>query len=190
MSDDGPYAGRFEELWQQHAGRVLLYASRHVGADAAEDVLAETFLVAWRRLAHVPGSALPWLLVVARNTIANQRRSQYRRRALTEEIERLVSTAPAATSAETSAVERLGVLHALVALSTREREALLLVAWDGLSTQDAARVAGCSPTAFTTRLSRARAHLRDAVPEPVPSAPPPISRPRLDRSPTAITKEA
>ncbi len=84
--DDGGDAQRFAALWDAHASRVQAYALRRVGADAAEEIVAETFLVAWRRLAQVPGDPLPWLLVVARNTIANQRRSGYRRRVLAEEL--------------------------------------------------------------------------------------------------------
>lgn len=57
---------RFVALWTEHAPRVMAYALRHVGPDGAEDVVAETFLVAWRRLDRVPEDALPWLLVVAR----------------------------------------------------------------------------------------------------------------------------
>lgn len=55
----------FTAMWEQHAPRIMAYALRHVDPDTAQEVLAETFLVAWRRLRDVPGQPLPWLLVVA-----------------------------------------------------------------------------------------------------------------------------
>ena len=168
MSDDSTDDHRdperlFSALWAAHAHRILAYAHRHVGPDLADEVVAETFLVAWRRLADVPGEALPWLLVVARNTVANQRRSGFRRRAVSQELARVVHLVETHPSAETSALERQAVLRALATLSPREREALLLVSWDGLSPDAAAVVAGCSQSAFAMRLSRARTRLRHAA---------------------------
>ncbi len=156
---------RFNALWQAHAGRVLAYATRHVGADAAQEVVSETFLVAWRRLADVPGDELPWLLVVARNTITNHRRSTHRRALLHGELARLQQAAGPADAAEVTVTDRSQVLSALARMSAKEREALLLVTWDGLSAADAARVAGCSVSALHVRLFRARRRLREATDE-------------------------
>jgi RNA polymerase sigma-70 factor (ECF subfamily) len=138
----------------------MAYALRHVDRDTAQEVLSETFLVAWRRLANVPGQPLPWLLVVARNTIANLRRSNYRQALLHSELERLERVAEPSPAAEVPALERAEVLAALAALTPVDREALLLVAWDGLSASQAARVAGCSVGTFHVRLFRARHRLR------------------------------
>ena len=66
---------RFTALWDAYAGRVFAYTCRHVDHHSAQEVVSETFLVAWRRLDEVPEQALPWLLVVARNTVNNNRRS-------------------------------------------------------------------------------------------------------------------
>jgi RNA polymerase sigma-70 factor (ECF subfamily) len=147
-------------MWEEHADRVLAYARRHVPPEDAQEVVAETFLVAWRRLADVPGSALPWLLVVARNTIANHRRSGYRRALIDDELARLEAVAASTVAAEVTAAERMAALTRLAALSTTEREALLLVAWDGLTPSQAAHVAGCSVSAFHVRLFRARRRLK------------------------------
>jgi RNA polymerase sigma factor (sigma-70 family) len=155
-------AVRFTALWEEHADRVLAYARRHVPAEDAQEVVAETFLVAWRRLADVPGSALPWLLVVARNTIANHRRSGYRRGLIDGELARLEAVAASTVAAEVTAAERTAALARLAALSATEREALLLVAWDGLSPNQAAQVAGCSISAFHVRVFRARRRLKAA----------------------------
>jgi RNA polymerase sigma-70 factor (ECF subfamily) len=154
---------------------VHAYARRHVGAQLAEDVVAETFTIAWRRWAVVPDPALPWLLVVARNVVSNQQRSFAR-------ADRMWSTAVHELWHQTDPddpqdlhVDRASALEALAACTPRDREALLLVAWDGLSAIDAAAVAGCSPRAFTVRLSRARQRFAralevgtDATATPVP----------------------
>ena len=152
---------RFVELWRAYGPRVLAYALRHTDADTAQDVLAETFLVAWRRIGDVPADPLPWLLVVARHTVANLRRSAARQARVAAELQRLHEVAEPAAAADVPATERAAVLARLAGLTSREREALLLLAWDGLTPQQAARVAGCSLPAFHVRLFRARRRLRD-----------------------------
>lgn len=155
-----PDAVRFTALWEAHAGAVLAYALRHIDRDAAQEIVSETFLVAWRRLADIPGDPLPWLLVVARNTVRNHRRSGYRRSVMHDQVARLSQAAAPVAGADELVAERADVLAALAALTAKEREALLLVAWDGLSSADAAQVAGCSAAAFHVRLFRARRRLQ------------------------------
>ena len=77
---------RFEEMFTEHYAAVRGYALRRTSADAAQDAVAETFLVAWRRLDDVPPDALPWLFGVARRVLANQRRSAARSEALEERL--------------------------------------------------------------------------------------------------------
>lgn len=164
-------AKRFEEL----APRVYAYARRHVGPDAAEDVVSDTFLVAWRRRDDLGPDLLPWLLGVARKTIGNRRRSDLRRARLHDAAARSARLfMPEAPAAEDVAAERAATFAALSGLSDLEREALLLVAWDGLAPRDAAVVAGCSRRAFEVRLSRARARLRRvlAATDQLPDSPP------------------
>jgi RNA polymerase sigma-70 factor (ECF subfamily) len=156
-------AERFSALWERHAGRVQAYAMRHVERETAQEVVAETFLVAWRRLEDVPGEALPWLLVVARNTVRNHSRSVYRARRLHAA---LAALAPAGPTDPANAVhERQMLLRALAAMAASDREAILLVAWDGLASEQAAAVLGCTEAAFKMRLSRARRRLAGAVEE-------------------------
>jgi RNA polymerase sigma factor (sigma-70 family) len=149
---------RFEGLFREHYAAVRAYALRRSPADLAQDAVAETFLVAWRRLDDVPGDPLPWLFGVARRVLANQRRSAERGAAL----ERRLADAPAARAPGDpgeSAGEAEAVRAALHRLSERDREALMLVAWHGLSGERAARAAGCSRAAFAVRLHRARGRL-------------------------------
>lgn len=83
--DDDGRRSRLTALWDAHAVRVQAYALRHTDPDTAQDVLSETFLVAWRRLDQVPEPALPWLLVTARHLVRNTHRAAGRRRSLADD---------------------------------------------------------------------------------------------------------
>jgi RNA polymerase sigma factor (sigma-70 family) len=149
-------AERFEALFRAHYPAVRAYALRRAPDDVAQDVAAEAFLVAWRRLDDVPADALPWLYGVTRRVLANERRSAGRRAALAE---RAAETAvPAGDPGDRLGDAQL-VRAALAQLSDRHRETLMLVAWEGLSGSRAARAAGCSAATFAVRLHRGRARL-------------------------------
>jgi RNA polymerase sigma factor (sigma-70 family) len=156
------YRGRFERCFDAHYVRIFAFAARRVaGRESAEDAVADTFAVAWRRRDRIPDGdeALPWLYAIAANVIANQYRSSSRRQSLGETLAREASfTAPPADPAEALG-GRDELAAALGRLEESEREALRLVAWEGLSTRDGARVVGCSPGAFRVRLHRARRKL-------------------------------
>lgn len=159
---------RFEELFRRTYPAVRGYALRRTSPEAAQDAVAETFLVAWRRFDDVPEDALPWLFGVARRVLANQRRASGRGEALQQ---RLAGAGGDAPDLESSVGEAEAVRAALARLSERDREALMLVAWHGLTGKRAARAAGCSRAAFDVRLHRARrrlaALLEDLDPPPV-----------------------
>jgi len=143
---------RFEELFRAHFDAVLRYASSRAPDDAAKDAVAQTFLVAWRRIDEIPDRALPWLLAVTRRTLADQRRSAQRLERLRG---RLRAPAPAADIAA-EASERDVVLSAFARLRPADREVLQLVAWDGLDPADAGAMLGCTAATFSVRLFRAR----------------------------------
>ncbi len=168
---------RLRALFEQHAPRVLAYSRRHTDPASAQDVVADVFLVAWRRIAEVPADALPWLLVVARNTLTNARRGSIRRRQLTDQLAVLSAVAPPAADDTAAVLDRHLVLTALAALAPDEREAILLIAWDELSVSGAAQVAGCSRRAFDHRLARARAHLRLSLDRSTPTHPDLVKEP-------------
>ena len=149
---------RFEELFRSNYAPVRAYALRRAPSNVAQDVVAETFLVAWRRLDDVPEDALPWLYGVARRVLANERRSADRRAALEERVATEVATGEPGDASERVGDAEL-VRTALAGLSDKHREALMLVAWHGLTGSRAARAAGCTPAAFAVRLHRARAKL-------------------------------
>jgi RNA polymerase sigma-70 factor (ECF subfamily) len=156
---------RFAQLFDAHRRAVLGYALRRCSepADAA-DVLAETFLVAWRRLDDVPAGEhdeRPWLLGVARRVLANQRRGAARRSRLSERL-----------GCELAAVEppldELGgsggvVSEALARLAPDDRELLTLTSWEGLDPAQIAAALGVPGATVRSRLHRARARLRDEL---------------------------
>ncbi len=153
---------------------MLAFARRHVGAEAADEVVAETFTVAWRRFEQLPEPPIGWLLVTARKVMQNRARAMRRRRGLQERIALLDAVASYADDADDVALSRRDALERLARLDESQREALLLVSWDGLTNDQAAAVLGIKPATFRRRLSRARAAL---VHEPTPSDADP--RPRL-----------
>ncbi|WP_433324019.1 RNA polymerase sigma factor [Spirillospora sp. CA-294931] len=145
---------RFEEIYEKHHGAVLRYLRRRIGTEHAADVTAETFMVAWQRMGDIPeGAELPWLYVVARNLTANHQRRHARR-------ERL---APTKVPVEPDHAEAVGrrdeALTALRALSAGDREVIRLAAWEGLDRDQLALALGCTPSAATVRLHRARKRL-------------------------------
>ena len=154
----------FDTLWRDHAPAVLRYARRRVSPDDVEDVLAETFVVAWRRLDDVPALPLPWLLGVARRAAANTQRSRRRREALHERV----AAQPAARATadprdDVSPDASARTAAALAALRERDRELLTLIAWDGLEPEEAALALGCSRNALAVRLHRARRRFAAAL---------------------------
>ena len=145
----------FGELVDRHHPALYAFARRRVAEQASiEDVLADTFLVAWRRRAEIPDPALPWLYGVCLRTISTHRRSGRRRARLWDRL----SSQPQATGRDPADLHaaRSEIDRAFGQLSEGERETLRLVAWDGLSTEDAASVLDITPGAFRVRLHRAR----------------------------------
>jgi RNA polymerase sigma factor (sigma-70 family) len=154
---------RFRALFQATYPAVARYA-RHRGLTGpdAEDLVAATYEVAWRRLDVVPlgEGALPWLLTVAHNHLRNHRRRLARDRALVGRLPPPEHVPPASESVAPGWRE---IRRALDALSDDDRELLLLIAWDGLSPGQAATVLGLTPAATRTRLHRARGRLADLL---------------------------
>jgi RNA polymerase sigma-70 factor (ECF subfamily) len=155
---------RFTAIYDAHHAQVYAYAVSRVGRQLADDVVGDTFLVAWRKLAVVPASPLPWLLGVARNVVRERYRDEVRQASLAVELRAWVADAEADIA--DGVTERAAMLTALAALSEDDRELLTLMAWHGLSARDAARVVGCSTATFFVRLHRARKRLQEALSAP------------------------
>jgi RNA polymerase sigma-70 factor (ECF subfamily) len=165
--DDHRERQRFAALFDAHHRAVLGYALRRTDDphDAA-DIVAETFLVVWRRADAVPAGdeTRPWLFGVARRVLANQRRGDRRR---TELSVRLGETLRSELeSVQIDRVPSHGALGpALATLSTDDREILLLSAWEGLTPAEIAVALGLRGATARSRLKRARARLHAALTE-------------------------
>jgi RNA polymerase sigma-70 factor, ECF subfamily len=150
---------RFELLYASYAPAVKAYALRRADAALADDVVAEVFVVCWRRFEELPPEVLPWLLGVARRVLSTQRRGEQRRLALNKRLR---------TSSEMQAPPLQpptdgALAAALAGLSEDDRELLLLIAWDGLTPSGAAAILGIKPTTARVRLLRARRRLSEAL---------------------------
>jgi RNA polymerase sigma factor (sigma-70 family) len=151
---------RLEELFVKHASAVRAYARRRIDPATADETVSEVFMIAWRRLEDLPSDPLPWLLACARRVLANQRRAGRRRVALTE---RLTQVGEIRRGGEFDGVSDRPLARALSELSEGDRELLLLVAWEGLEPEQAARAVGCSRRTLAVRLHRARRRLADLL---------------------------
>jgi RNA polymerase sigma-70 factor (ECF subfamily) len=156
---------RFRTLYDLSRPLVISYALRRARSpEDAADVVAETFTIAWRRLDAVPegDGAVPWLLVTARHVLANLGRRTERGHGL---IDRLGHEFRAAVSASVGPQDEGALIakRALGRLSDRDREVILLVAWEGFSDKELSALLGCTPAAARIRLHRARSRLVDAL---------------------------
>ena len=137
--------------------------SRRTEASDVQDVIAETFLTAWRRFDELPIDPVPWLFVTARNVMANRNRSTQRRRTLDDKLSsELRGSGSYALSNDESDIDQQ-LLAAIAELPEGEREAFMLVALDGLNARRASHVLGCSPATFRMRLHRARQKLKQQL---------------------------
>ncbi|WBB78257.1 RNA polymerase sigma factor [Micromonospora sp. WMMD882] len=165
MASGTEHEDRFRRVYAANFEPLLAYALRRVQQpEDAADVVADTFLVAWRRSRDVPpeAEARLWLYGVARRVLANHHRAGARRERLGDRLrQRLRGGAGVDPGSEVP--ERLTVRAALARLGELDREVLMLTFWEGLEPREAAVVLGVSAAAVRTRLSRARARLRDLV---------------------------
>jgi RNA polymerase sigma-70 factor (ECF subfamily) len=148
----------FDELYRATYPRVSAYARSLVSREDADDAVAETYAIAWRRQRDIPnGVELGWLIGITRRVLANARRSRRRAGAL----HALLDLQPKAVGPDPVEHVAEGELRdALRTLSSLDREAIVLTAWFDLSSDDAARALGITPSAFRMRAARARRRLR------------------------------
>jgi RNA polymerase sigma-70 factor (ECF subfamily) len=153
----------FRRLFDSAYRPLFAYALRRTKCpEDAEEIVADTLLVAWRRRKEMPGGAeaIPWLYGVARRLIANQRRGQGRRRRLERGLRPLTAaTLDPGELAEAADMTRI-VIGASRRLREDDQEILRLAAWEGLSHEQIAIALGCTENAAALRLRRARQRLR------------------------------
>ena len=152
---------RFEKCYVDDAAAILRYARYRVGVDHAEDIVADTFALAWQKLDQLPDPPKPWLLATARRVSANHLRARRRERERRGEVGDFLADL---TNSDATAMEHHhDLIAAIKVLPPLDREALLLVTWCDLTNIEAAKVMECSATAFNVRLHRARKRLQRSM---------------------------
>jgi len=144
---------RFEALAAEVVDPIRRYLVRRTDRDTAEDVLADTLLVCWRRLDEVPEPSLPWVYGVAKNCLANAERGERRQRRVTARI--AVVDPPSEALREPDEPDPR-VSRALAALRPEEAELLRLWAFEQLGPSEIAQALEITPNAASIRLHRAR----------------------------------
>jgi RNA polymerase sigma-70 factor (ECF subfamily) len=166
---DDPRA--FSVLFDRHAGVLFRFLVRRVGRQDADELLGETFRIAFERVASFDlarRDARPWLYGIASNLVAKHRRSEARRLHATA---RLAADRPgdALSDAVGAMVDARRLLPQLVAhiagLRDEERDVLLLFVWEDLSYDEIALALEIPVGTVRSRLNRARARLRELVPD-------------------------
>jgi len=183
-------AAEFRSIFDATYPKVLAYARRRASAGAADDIVAETFLVAWRRrrLVLALDNPLPWLYTVAGNQLRNQSRGAGRHLRLVAKVagdEQVAGEADNPPDEPDQAADRIH--DGLAQLSFDDQEVLRLVAWEELSYAEAAEVLDCSVDAFAQRLRRAKNRLRQAM-DGSASTPKTASDQENDPSPLTIAE--
>jgi RNA polymerase sigma-70 factor (ECF subfamily) len=159
MSDE---EARFAELYRRYGRQLNAYCLRRTQRSQAADVVAETFLVAWKKIEQVPNgeAALPWLYAVAYRVLSHQWRHRARSQRLIERLRGLADFEP--TSPDVLLVrneEYRLVIKASSRLRPIDQEVLRLTLWEELSHADVARVLGIDASAVKQRAYRARRNL-------------------------------
>ncbi len=192
---------QFAVVFRRHAPAIQRYVTRRIGAEPADDVVAETFLVAFRQRASYRDDGrdcLPWLYGIATNLVGRHWRTEVRQLRLLARTgadpvtEAFTERVDAAVTAD-AAKGRLAA--ALAGLPAGQRDALLLVAWARLSYDQAALAIGVPLGTVQSRVSRARARLRQQLADLDPGntgddaacSVPPI-RPAAPASPVPTTR--
>lgn len=156
--DGGERRSRFENLYAANYPSILAYALRRTQTpDDAADVVAETFLAAWRRIDDVPAGreARLWLYGTARLVLSNHRRGKRRQERLGERLRSTTNSLTTELPGDDG--DRSGIAAAFARLRPDDREILTLVAVEGLTPAEVARVLDCGGVAARVRLHRARA---------------------------------
>lgn len=158
-------AGReraFRFLYESAYADLLKFVQRRTDPANAEDVVAEAFLIVWRRFPEVPGNeddARAWIFGISRNLLLNARRGEQRQHALGVRLAEATTESHSASHADLVS-SRVDLGRAWALLSEVHQETLALAVFENLAAPQAARVVGISPVAFRLRLTRARRALR------------------------------
>ncbi|WNV89646.1 RNA polymerase sigma factor [Umezawaea sp. Da 62-37] len=159
----------FATIFDRHAPHIQRYLARRLGGEAADDLVAETFLAAFAKRKSYDGGrpdARPWLYGIATHVVGQHRRTEVRRYRLREAI----APAPAeACHADRVAADvtaqslRASLASALASLATPDRDVLLLIAWEQLTYDEVASALKIPVGTVRSRLNRARRKVREVL---------------------------
>ncbi|TDB80236.1 RNA polymerase sigma factor [Micromonospora sp. KC721] len=159
----------FTVLYDRHAAALYRYAHGRVGADVVDDLVSETFLVAFRRRHRYDVSrpdARPWLFGILTKEISHYRRRErahYRAMARCGPVDVVPDSAEQAVAGAAAHALRAPLARALADLPARDRDVLLLIAWGGLSYEETAQAIGIPVGTVRSRLNRARRKVSSAL---------------------------
>ncbi|GAA3838651.1 RNA polymerase sigma factor [Sphaerisporangium flaviroseum] len=159
----------FAALFDRYSTMLYRYISFRLGPEVAEDLVGETFLIAFRRRGSYDVSyreARPWLFGIATKLITRYRRaevSRYRALERQDPVQAVDGPEEAITHDLTAEGSRPALLHALSLLPRGDRDVLLLVAWSDMTYEEAARALGIPVGTVKSRLNRARRKVRDGL---------------------------
>ncbi|MET7749800.1 RNA polymerase sigma factor [Micromonospora sp. NPDC005367] len=166
---------QFAAIFDRHAPYIHRYLARRLGRAVADDLVAETFLVAFRKRQQYDPQrrdARPWLYGIATNLVGQQRRDELReyrlRRVLSVERDEASHADQVAADVTAQALHRL-LAEALAELSPGDRDVLLLIAWEELTYEEVAAALAIPVGTVRSRLNRARKKVRNALGETNPS---------------------
>lgn len=155
-------ADAFRSLYESSYTDLLRFVQRRAEPASAEDVVAEAFLVVWKRFSDAPADesdARAWLFGITRNLLLNAHRGEQRRQALGVRLAETTTDFFSGSHADLVG-DRIDLSRAWQLLSEVHQEALGLAVFENLAAPQAAKVLGISPVAFRLRLTRARRALR------------------------------
>jgi RNA polymerase sigma-70 factor (ECF subfamily) len=168
---------RFEAIWAEHSHKVRAYCIRRVPSHEADDVCAEIFLVVWRRIDEMPPppKTLLYIYGIAGKVVANHSRS-FRRKSRLDEKLRNLGVAPPADPAflVVQGSDDAAVATAVRGLERKDREIVMLYAWEDLPRDDIAQIMGLSRAAVDQRIHRSYqrlARVLEPMIKPIPSPP-------------------
>ena len=159
MSDEETRT-EYARLVNKHSKALLRYSLRRLNDQTScDDVVAETFLIAWRRRDDLPapGEELSWLYGIAFRVLSNHRRSRDRRDRLHA---RLAFERDPSEEDDASDLDTEPILRAIGELRASERELLEFVYWERLTYRDIAFIMGISENAVGIRINRAKRNLK------------------------------
>jgi RNA polymerase sigma factor (sigma-70 family) len=168
---------RFAAIFDRHAAHIQRYLARRLGQHVADDLVAETFLVAFGkrdRYDRTRSDARPWLYGIATNLVRRHQREEVReyqlRATIGPEPDQDGHADRVAAQVTAAAMHRM-LAAALAALTEGDRDVLLLIAWEGLTYEEVAEALGIPVGTVRSRLNRARRQVRAALTDPADKEP-------------------